>query len=101
MTDRKKPGGSFWATVVLVVPLLYVASFGPACWMTARKLGAEDRKAHPVMTAYFPLGYIGQHGPRALRDAIFRYAWIGVGRDKYILLVSNPDGSQYLPPRKP
>jgi hypothetical protein len=34
MTDRKKPGVAFWETVVVVsIPLLYVLSFGPACWM--------------------------------------------------------------------
>jgi len=27
MSDRKKPGVAFWATVAVVVPLLYVASF--------------------------------------------------------------------------
>jgi len=28
---RKKPGVAFWATVVLSLPIVYVASFGPAC----------------------------------------------------------------------
>jgi hypothetical protein len=32
MKDRKKPGVAFWATVVVVVVLAYVASFGPANW---------------------------------------------------------------------
>jgi hypothetical protein len=36
-SDRKKPGVALWATVVLVVvPLLYVLSFGPACWISSR-----------------------------------------------------------------
>jgi hypothetical protein len=31
--SRRKPGVAFWATVVVVgLPLLYVLSFGPACW---------------------------------------------------------------------
>jgi hypothetical protein len=34
MTDRKKPGVAFWATVALVVVLVaYPLSFGPACWI--------------------------------------------------------------------
>jgi hypothetical protein len=36
MTSHKKPGVAFWATVVVVVVLLYVASFGPACWLNER-----------------------------------------------------------------
>jgi hypothetical protein len=39
MTDRKKPGVAFWATVVLVcLPLLYIASFGPACWIRLNRV---------------------------------------------------------------
>ena len=35
--SRKKPGVAFWPTVVVVVALvLYVASFGPACWLNSR-----------------------------------------------------------------
>jgi hypothetical protein len=41
MTDRKKPGVGFWATVVVVVVLLYPISFGPACWSADRKLISE------------------------------------------------------------
>ncbi len=43
MTDRKKPGWAFWATVLtLFVPVLYVLSFGPAWWMASRgKLPAK------------------------------------------------------------
>jgi hypothetical protein len=42
MTDRKKPGVAFWATVVVVgLPLLYVLSFGPVCWITSR-MGGHD-----------------------------------------------------------
>jgi len=33
-SDRKKPGLTFWATVVVVVVLVgYPLSFGPACWV--------------------------------------------------------------------
>jgi hypothetical protein len=34
--DRKKPGVAFWATAAVTVALLYVASFGPACWISSR-----------------------------------------------------------------
>jgi hypothetical protein len=36
MTDRKKPGVAFWATVVVVAVLAYPLSFGPACWVSGR-----------------------------------------------------------------
>jgi hypothetical protein len=34
MTDRKKPGVAFWASVVVTAVLIgYPLSFGPACWL--------------------------------------------------------------------
>ncbi len=37
MTDRRKPGVAFWATVVLVATLVvYPLSFGPASWISSR-----------------------------------------------------------------
>jgi hypothetical protein len=35
-TPRKPLWPKIVATVVLLTPILYVASFGPACWITAR-----------------------------------------------------------------
>jgi hypothetical protein len=52
LTDRNKPGVAFWATVVLVgLPLLYVLSFGPACWMVDGGMVA----ARPVARIYRPI----------------------------------------------
>jgi len=35
MIHPQKPGAAFWATVVVVVLLLYPLSFGPACWISS------------------------------------------------------------------
>ena len=48
-SDRKKPGVAFWATMVGVVPALYVASFGPVCWTASRMRGGD------LAYAYYPL----------------------------------------------
>ena len=50
-SDRKKPGLAFWATVAVVVVLLYVASFGPACWITSQL----NRGARLIPVVYRPL----------------------------------------------
>jgi hypothetical protein len=62
MTDRKKPGVAFWATVVLAALLVgYPLSFGPACWLTSQELGfltsppPQDRLPR-AMIVYWPLG---------------------------------------------
>ena len=49
--SRKKPGVAFWATVFVAVLGLYVASFGPACWITSH----ADVGASAVPTLYCPL----------------------------------------------
>jgi hypothetical protein len=42
---------AFWATVIVVLPLLYVASFGPACWLC----NYGRLEARPVWLAYRPV----------------------------------------------
>jgi hypothetical protein len=44
---KKKVGVAYWATVVVVVGLLYIASFGPACWLTSRT--GNGKNALPIM----------------------------------------------------
>jgi hypothetical protein len=53
MTSRKKPGVAFWATVGLVVIVLYVLSFGPACWLAFNVLPESMFPAFEVL--YAPL----------------------------------------------
>ena len=57
MTPRKKPGMVFWATVVVVcLPLLYVASFGPACWAVGRGVLSAEYAAvvyRPIVVATY------------------------------------------------
>lgn len=51
MTDeRKRSSVGFWATAFLLLPVLYVASFGPACWIASR---VDDGSF--VAAAYQPL----------------------------------------------
>ena len=59
--------------VVAALPLLYVLSFGPACWITAQvDVGGWDGAVPPrAMIVYWPLGSIGSdtdsHWGRSLR----------------------------------
>ena len=72
MTDRKKPGVAFWAPVVLVVLVLYVASIGPACWVSSRtNIGAAT-----VSFVYRPLTWEMAQSER-VADAVSWYARLG------------------------
>src|SRR5690348_8896119 len=48
---KRKPGVSFWATVVMLVVLAYPISFGPACWITSR----ADRGKSLLPVVYWPI----------------------------------------------
>jgi hypothetical protein len=76
MTSRKKPGVAFWATVaVVVVPLLYVLSFGPACWITDQDwCPIRLHDAHYIV--YWPMLRLLENGPAWLADAIMW--WVGM-----------------------
>jgi hypothetical protein len=71
MTDRKKPGWAFWAVVVLVaLPVLYVASFGPACWLARDHLISDD----VAVDTYRPLIHVANCGPSRIRRVVATYS---------------------------
>lgn len=80
MTSGKKPGLAFWATMVVVgLPVLYVLSMGPACWISSRKwFGATAVSAvyHPLTTAFFELPYLPS-STSAICDALQWYSCVG------------------------
>jgi hypothetical protein len=58
MSDEgRKPGWPWIAAVLIGLPMLYVASFGPACWIVARpgRIGEESRIINSV---YWPIGWL-------------------------------------------
>jgi hypothetical protein len=73
MTDRKKPGVAFWASVVVVVVLvLYPLSFGPACALVSNEVLPESI----LTTVYAPCLYLAIEGPYSTQQAI--WVWAGI-----------------------
>ena len=82
MTDRKKPGWTFWMTVVLIaLPLLYVVSFGPWCWAISGSI--RDRGDRPS-TFYRPILWVWLHGPKPTWDVVYWYANLGSSEDNEV-----------------
>src|SRR5579872_7160666 len=66
---RNRPGWAFWVTVAQIfVPLLFVASFGPVCWISSR----AERGARFVSQIYRPLMTVSSHSDTATE---FAYAY--------------------------
>ena len=73
MSDRKKPGVTFWATVVLVVGLaVYVLSWGPACWYIDR-----NQSSAGVLRLYRPLVWLAARCGHPVVRAFWDYAGFG------------------------
>ena len=63
MTDRKKPGVAFWATVGLVTPVLYFLSAGPIIWLYAHDAIPNWADA-PLTWLYAPLDWAAHKFPK-------------------------------------
>ena len=61
----------------MLLPVLYLASFGPVCWCVAR-LPYYHVGRDLFETAYWPIGWIGDCGPRFVEQAVFSYAELGM-----------------------
>ena len=68
MTSSKKPGVAFWATVVVVVPSLYVLSSGPAMWIIFHTRSEQLNEWYGWV--YAPLRWLYLNGPWSVRDLL-------------------------------
>jgi hypothetical protein len=94
--DGKKPGvAPFWATVVVVVlPLFYVLSFGPAFWITHRcKLGVDAFNA-----SFWPLGWVARQDQNCAFPVICRYARLGIRDGDSAAIPTSPNSIHIVPP---
>ena len=94
MTDRKKPGVAFWATVMMVVVLVaYPLSFGPACWWLSEPIemiAFSYQNTRQIPGAYWPIAWAAKHGPKPLQRMITWFA--KGGRDAIYYMQVDGDG---------
>jgi hypothetical protein len=81
MGDHRKPTVAFWTTVFLVAAGLYMAGFGPACWLLWRPW-CPSAAVELLPVIYWPITWLIQSGPDPIRDAFIWYEdiWEAVGR---------------------
>jgi hypothetical protein len=78
----KRRSHRFWITAVALLPVLYIASFGPACWWLSPKSAVSGGIAiRQVPCIYWPIGRVLKHAPRPIADAICQYATLRLGED--------------------
>src|SRR5262245_5128817 len=90
-----------WIATTVALPFLYVASSGPACWITA-KHGPESVRQDPSvkdiplwMRIYVPLGWL-LNDPASRPKRLLQW-WMALGapRDSSVRIPLSLDGKQW------
>jgi hypothetical protein len=75
---RNEPNKPVWPWIVgllVLTPVLYAISFGPACWISSRAVVGDDA----ISVIYLPITWI-MDGNEKIADQINWYAQIGATR---------------------
>lgn len=72
IVNRRERWAKWTLAAVLNLPVLYVASFGPACWVSSR----SGTGGSVVSSAYQPILRLAFHSPGVIGTGILRYAQI-------------------------
>lgn len=75
--SQNKPGMAFWAAVMAAVVLLYVASFGPACWLLDSNDPDDGKVVAMIYRPVLLLAKANEDGPIA--SIIVQYSRLRAG----------------------
>lgn len=79
--DSKKQHRNWLPVALLTGFVVYLASFGPACWL----LPVNHQLATPCNIVYAPVVWVGLHGPEPVRNSVLRFANLGVHQGQVFL----------------
>ncbi len=69
MSDDRRPLWPWIVALLIGLPVLYVASFGPACWLADRYPSVWI----VVWKVYYPLAEVTERGSARLSNALMEY----------------------------
>ena len=81
MSDERKRSVWPWIVALLIgLPVLYVASFGPACWWISRlnRQSGGGQTQRWIGLIYSPCGQLTCYGPVIARKPLWWYASLGI-----------------------
>lgn len=61
MTNKKSSGWLLFVGMLLAIPVLYLLSFGPACWLLSPR----------VPRMYWPIGWLALHSKSSARIIVW------------------------------
>lgn len=89
IVNRRERWAKWMLAAVTGLPVLYVASFGPACWIASHS-STEQLQGVMLSDFYLPIGWTMDHSPQFV-VAIFRsYATLGMKEWSVISIGTGP-----------
>jgi len=95
MNRKPRPLWPIVTAALIGLPVLYVASFGPACWLVS--LSTTKRTVSKV---YAPLGTVISRGPVLISDVLYWYASIGLRAHVGVPVFFERDTARLISPRE-
>jgi hypothetical protein len=77
VVNRRERWAKRLLAAVIGLPVLYVLSFGPACWMTSARFYPLIGPATKAPRIYVPIGVLRKHAPAPVVKALDWYATVG------------------------
>jgi hypothetical protein len=103
MVNRRERWAKWTLVAMLVLPALYVASFGPACWWFPDRVQFGIASADGEIISndfdcrapqiYWPIGWLADRAP-PVHSAVSWFS--GLGTDESIRLPTNPTGEHWI-----
>lgn len=79
MPDRKqRPLWPLLTAAMIALPVLYIASFGPACWWIWSLSDKNPTACKWIGFTYAPCGLAAKHGPEYVKIPLCWYAGAGI-----------------------
>ncbi|MBI3865464.1 MAG: hypothetical protein HY290_26615 [Planctomycetia bacterium] len=84
IVNRKERWAKRTAAGVLGVPVLYVLSFGPLCWVTSQSYSSGPPQRTLIL--YWPLGKLADDNNSATASALRRWILLGIPQGKHTVV---------------
>jgi len=80
------------------VPLLYLLSFGPACWATSTANPNGEKESNRALIIYCPLAKVLRYAPPNSRfcQCLFWWMTLGTPKDYWIFLPVNVNRTMFV-----
>jgi hypothetical protein len=93
MSDRKRPLWPYIVALLIGLPVLYVASFGPACWIVSRVPLLSQR----LLFVYRPLDWAAWELPDSVSETLDWYGNLILSDEKILWIGSGNQSGENSP----